>query len=74
MAAVSYATTAAVAGALKRSLNAAGRPANVFFAIKYVLYGYDRLAEYPVKFLSSKAMSAPDQYQHYTTTPVTMIC
>jgi|DeeseametaMP2100_FD_k123_180569_1 hypothetical protein len=37
MVAISYATTAAAAGALKRSLNAAGKPAKVFFAIKYVL-------------------------------------
>lgn len=60
MVAVSYATCGATAGA-KRLLNAAGTLANLF-AIKNVLYVYVRLAEYLVKFPSSKAMSAPDQY------------
>lgn len=73
MVAYSYATTAAGAGTLKRSLNATGKPAKVFFAITYVLYVYDRLAEYLVNVHSSKAMSAPN-YLPIIPHPPPVIC
>ncbi len=65
---VSYAATADVAGANAeantRSFSVA--LSVIVFTIKNVLYGYDRLAKYPVKVPSSKAMSAPNQYVYYT--------
>jgi len=65
---VSYAATADVAGANAeantRSFSVA--LSVIVFTIKNVLYVYGRLAKYPVKFPSSKAMSAPNQYTNYT--------
>lgn len=50
------------------------REQNYLLQLKMYCNVYGRLAKYPVKFLSSKAMSAPNQYLQYTRFTKLMLC